>query len=105
MQATTLTFVIVATQIGLTSGQVSQATGAALLAAALLSATIFPAAAVKLLAAVSLSTAGLATAGLATAGLAAVSPRAERGRPGSARDATPAGQPRRAAAAGPSADK
>ena len=56
MQATTLTFVIVATQIGLASGQVSQATGAALLAAGLLSATIFPAAAVKLLAAVSLST-------------------------------------------------
>ena len=65
MQATTLTFVIVATQIGLASGQVSQATGAALLAAALLSATIFPAVAVKL--------------------LAAVSPRAEQGRARSVR--------------------
>ncbi len=49
MQATTLTFVIVATQIGAASGQVSRATGAALLAAGLLSAAIFPAVAVKLL--------------------------------------------------------
>jgi len=49
MQATTLTFVIVATQIGTASGQVSRATGAALLAAGLLSAAIFPAVAVKLL--------------------------------------------------------
>ena len=85
MQATTLTFVIVATQIGLASGQVSQATGAALLAAALLSATIFPAVAVKL--------------------LAAVSPRAEQGRARSVRDAVPGGRRRRAAAAGPPADK
>ncbi len=65
MQATTLTFVIVAAQIGLASGQVSQATGAALLAAALLSATIFPAAAVKLLSPVSLATESLATDTLA----------------------------------------
>jgi Kef-type K+ transport system membrane component KefB len=43
MQATTLTFVIVATQIGVASGQVSRTTGAALLAAGLLSAAIFPA--------------------------------------------------------------
>ena len=49
MQATTLTFVIVATQIGIASGQVSRTTGAALLAAGLLSATLFPALAVKLL--------------------------------------------------------
>ena len=49
MQATTLTFVIVATQIGIASGQVSPATGAALLAAGLLSATLFPPLAVKLL--------------------------------------------------------
>ena len=85
MQATTLTFVIVAAQIGVASGQVSQATGAALLAAALLSATIFPAVAVKL--------------------LSSVSPRAEQGRARSARDATPGGRRRRAAAAGQPADK
>ena len=48
MQAATLTFVIVATQIGTASGQVSQTTGAALLAAGLLSAAVFPAIAVKL---------------------------------------------------------
>ena len=48
MQATTLTFVIVATQIGTASGQVSPTTGAALLAAGLLSATLFPAVALKL---------------------------------------------------------
>ena len=51
MQATSLTFVIVATQIGTASGQISQTTGAALLAAGLLSAAIFPAAALKLLSA------------------------------------------------------
>jgi len=51
MQATTLTFVIVATQIGIASGQVSRTTGAALLAAGLLSAALFPALAVKLLSA------------------------------------------------------
>ena len=51
MQATTLTFVIVATQIGTAAGQISTATGAALLAAGLLSAALFPAAALKLLAA------------------------------------------------------
>jgi Kef-type K+ transport system membrane component KefB len=49
MQATTLTFVIVATQIGIASGQIGRATGAALLAAGLLSATLFPPLAVKLL--------------------------------------------------------
>jgi D-serine dehydratase len=51
MQATTLTFVIVATQIGTAAGQISQTTGAALLAAGLLSAALFPAAALKLLSA------------------------------------------------------
>ena len=51
MQATSLTFVIVATQIGTAAGQISQTTGAALLAAGLLSAALFPAAALKLLAA------------------------------------------------------
>jgi len=51
MQATTLTFVIVATQIGIASGQVSRTTGAALLAAGLLSAALFPAVGVKLLSA------------------------------------------------------
>jgi Kef-type K+ transport system membrane component KefB len=49
LQATSLTFVIVAAQIGTTTGQISQATGAALLAAGLLSAALFPAAALKLL--------------------------------------------------------
>jgi len=51
MQATSLTFVIVAVQIGAASGQISQTAGAALLAAGLLSAAIFPAAALKLLSA------------------------------------------------------
>jgi hypothetical protein len=49
MQATSLTFVIVAAQIGTTSGQISQTTAATLLAAGLLSAALFPAAALKLL--------------------------------------------------------
>ena len=49
MQATTLTFVIVATQIGVASGQISQTTGAALLAAGLLSAALFPAVSLRLL--------------------------------------------------------
>jgi Kef-type K+ transport system membrane component KefB len=50
MQATTLTFVIVATQIGLAAGQITPTTSASLLAAGLLSAALFPAAALKLLA-------------------------------------------------------
>jgi Kef-type K+ transport system membrane component KefB len=49
MQATTLTFVIVATQIGTASGQISRSCGAALLAAGLLSAALFPSFAFKLL--------------------------------------------------------
>jgi Kef-type K+ transport system membrane component KefB len=49
MQATTLTFVIVASQIGIASGQVSRTTGAALLAAGLLSAALFPAVSLRLL--------------------------------------------------------
>jgi hypothetical protein len=49
MQAATLTFVIVASQIGIASGQISQTTGAALLVAGLLSAASFPALALKLL--------------------------------------------------------
>jgi Kef-type K+ transport system membrane component KefB len=49
MLATNLTFVIVATEIGTASGEISHATGAALLVAGLLSATLFPALAVKLL--------------------------------------------------------
>jgi len=49
MQATTLTFVIVATQIGVASGQISRTTGAALLAAGLLSAALFPAVSLRLL--------------------------------------------------------
>ncbi len=50
MQATSLTFVIVATQIGLAARLISTATSASLLAAALLSAAIFPAVALHLLA-------------------------------------------------------
>jgi Kef-type K+ transport system membrane component KefB len=50
MQATTLTFVIVATQVGLATGHISTASGAALLAAGLLSATLFPLVATRLLA-------------------------------------------------------
>jgi ABC-type Co2+ transport system permease subunit len=49
MQATTLTFVIVATQIGLAAGLISPTTSASLLAAGLLSAALFPAAALRLL--------------------------------------------------------
>ena len=49
MQATTLTFVIVATQIGVASGQISRTTGAALLAAGLLSAALFPAVSLRVL--------------------------------------------------------
>ena len=50
MQATTLTFVIVASQVGLATGHISAATSASLLTAALLSAAVFPAAAMRLLA-------------------------------------------------------
>ena len=50
MQATTLTFVIVATQIGLVSGKLTPTTSASLLAAGLLSAALFPGAALRLLA-------------------------------------------------------
>jgi Kef-type K+ transport system membrane component KefB len=50
MQATTLTFVIVATAIGQESGKLSPATSAALVAAGLLSAAFFPAGAARLLA-------------------------------------------------------
>jgi Kef-type K+ transport system membrane component KefB len=49
LQATTLTFVIVATEIGLETGKLTQATAAALVAAGLLSAAVFPAAAARLL--------------------------------------------------------
>jgi Kef-type K+ transport system membrane component KefB len=50
MQATTLTFVIVATQIGLAARQITSTTSASLLTAGLLSAALFPAAALRLLA-------------------------------------------------------
>jgi xanthine/uracil permease len=50
MQATTLTFVIVATAIGQETGKLSPATAAALVAAGLLSAALFPAGAARLLA-------------------------------------------------------
>jgi Kef-type K+ transport system membrane component KefB len=49
LQATTLTFVIVATVIGQQTGKLSSATSAALVAAGLLSAALFPAAAGRLL--------------------------------------------------------
>lgn len=51
MQATTLTFVIVATQIGRAADLISSTTSASLLAAGLLSAALFPAAALRLMAA------------------------------------------------------
>ncbi len=50
LQATTLTFVIVATEIGLETGKVTPAAAAALVTAGLLSAALFPAAAARLLA-------------------------------------------------------
>jgi Kef-type K+ transport system membrane component KefB len=49
MQATTLTFVIVAAQLGVATGQLSQTSAASLLAAGLLSAALFPALALQLL--------------------------------------------------------
>jgi Kef-type K+ transport system membrane component KefB len=49
LQATTLTFVIVATDIGVQTGKLTAATSAALVAAGLLSAALFPAAAARLL--------------------------------------------------------
>ena len=49
LQATTLTFVIVATEIGLATGKITPATAAALVTAGLLSAALFPAAAARLL--------------------------------------------------------
>jgi Kef-type K+ transport system membrane component KefB len=49
LQATTLTFVIVATVIGEQTGKLTPATSAALVAAGLLSAALFPAAAARLL--------------------------------------------------------
>ncbi|HEY4462653.1 MAG TPA: cation:proton antiporter [Streptosporangiaceae bacterium] len=49
MQATSLTFVIVATQIGLAARLISPTVSASLLAAGLLSAALFPAAALRLL--------------------------------------------------------
>ncbi len=49
MQATSLTFIIVATQIGMASGLITRSVGAALLAAGLLSAALFPAIALRML--------------------------------------------------------
>ncbi len=49
LQATSLGFFVVAGQIGMNLGLISQATGAALIAAGLLSVLIFPAAALALL--------------------------------------------------------
>jgi Kef-type K+ transport system membrane component KefB len=50
LQATTLTFVVVATEIGLETGKLTPATSAALVAAGLLSAALFPGAGARLLA-------------------------------------------------------
>jgi hypothetical protein len=50
LQATTLTFVIVATVIGQETGKLTSATSSALVAAGLLSAALFPAGAARLLA-------------------------------------------------------
>ncbi len=50
LQATTLTFVIVATEIGVETGKLTTTTSAALIAAGLLSAALFPAGAARLLA-------------------------------------------------------
>jgi Kef-type K+ transport system membrane component KefB len=50
LQATTLSFVVVATQIGMELGLLSRATGAALVAAALLSVLVYPLVALSLLA-------------------------------------------------------
>ena len=50
LQATTLTFVIVATEIGQETGKLTPTAAAALVAAGLLSAALFPAAAARLLA-------------------------------------------------------
>ena len=49
LQATTLTFVIVATQIGLATGKITQTTAASLVAAGLFSAALFPAGAQRVL--------------------------------------------------------
>ena len=49
LQATTLTFVIVATQIGLATGKITPVAAASLLAAGLCSAALFPAGAARLL--------------------------------------------------------
>jgi Kef-type K+ transport system membrane component KefB len=49
LQATTLTFVIVATQIGIATGKMTATAAASLLAAGLLSAALFPGAALRLL--------------------------------------------------------
>ena len=51
LQATTLTFVIVATQIGLATGKITTTAAASLVAAGLLTAALFPAGAQRLLAA------------------------------------------------------
>jgi hypothetical protein len=49
LQATTLTFVIVATQIGLATEKITPTAAASLLAAGLLSSVLFPAGAKRLL--------------------------------------------------------
>jgi hypothetical protein len=49
LQATTLPFIVTATQIGMATGQLAPATAAALVCAGLLSVLVFPAAALTLL--------------------------------------------------------
>ncbi len=90
MQATSLTFVIVAAQIGTASGQITQTTGAALLAAGLLSAALFPAIALKLLSAEPAGTeAHLARSGGMTTPIRL--PEAELSRPAADRQPTAIG--------------
>lgn len=62
LQATTLTFVVVAAQLGVELGIISTATSAALIAAALLSVVIFPLAALNLLRGASTDQASVAVA-------------------------------------------
>src|SRR5579875_1027709 len=83
LQATTLSFVIVAAQIGLTTGRISPATSAALLTAALISAAAFPVGALRLIAR---DKPGRAVA-VAAAGPAIASP------PGTSQPGPPAGSP------------
>jgi len=71
LQATTLTFVIVAAEAGVETGKLTPATADALVAAGLLSAALFPASAARLLARRKRRAAGAATATATTVATAA----------------------------------